>query len=99
MILSHLQLTHAPTDFSPVFPFSHFYFPKITPPPNYIHQVIVSEITIQKQFIMGLVINWTASMDKGQWRMLANRRYRCDITQSRKAESPAGDSGRASVDH
>lgn len=48
---------------------------------------------------MGLVINWAASMDKGQWRMLANRRYRCDITQSLKAESPAGDSGRASVDH
>lgn len=31
--------------------------------------------------------------------MLANRRYRCDVTQSLKAESPAGDSGRASIDH
>lgn len=98
MILSHLQLTHAPTDFSPFF-FSLLFPQNYSPPPNYIHQVFVSEITILKQFIMGLVIHWGASMDKEQWRMLANRRYRCDITQSLKAESPAGDSGRAFVDH
>lgn len=95
MILSHLQLTHAPTDFSPFFPFSHFYFPQITPPPNYIHQVIVSEITILKQFIMGLVINAMNRDNGGCWPIEGTG----VITQSLKAESPAGDSGRAAVDH
>lgn len=96
MNLIHLQLTHAPLGFSLTFLFFHFYVPKIISPQTIC--TIVSKIPILKQFIMGLVISWSASMDKGQWGTLVNRRYKCDISQLLKAENPAGDSGRASVD-